>query len=526
MAIESLKHILLLPAHMWGHSRAMSILAGRMVRMRPVVVTLCVADKLWEKTMAEIKSDFAPEEAHYLSRIHLLRIQQGNDHFDPTSVRDHFMERWSKLCAGVPVPYEAVDGSTGVIDLRASPLSGVVIDGMVVEVIEALHKQKMASPRPLTLRLYLWTPVCADFLVAMFRTDPMPFIEAVQKQQNISFDEAAVAVLGAPKQGRVIESPCLPPMYDYEYEPQGYVYPRELLPRVMAKVAGSALWTDGMLTLDAYDYHPEASLAFRAHLAEHGKKGYYAGPLISARHPIPSAADAKDAEESLQFMDRQLKVHGPRSVIYISFGSLFWPQDPAKLTAALDVLIEQKIPFVMSRPSPVAKLSDDVVQRLADNPNVYLGNWLPQQALLDHPAMGWCLSHGGHNTVLECIHSGTPMIIWPITVDQPANAVHLTYNVDMAYELMEVRNGVGAGPLRRTGKAPLGTLDAVRDELRDVLLRAFGTDGAAKRQRLLGLRDTLEKAWTEGGIARQEVGQFLDDVMALPTSTLFPDQDA
>lgn len=58
----------------------------------------------------------------------LLRIQQGNDHFDPTSVRDHFMERWSKLCAGVPVPYEAVDGSTGVIDLRASPLSGVVID--------------------------------------------------------------------------------------------------------------------------------------------------------------------------------------------------------------------------------------------------------------------------------------------------------------------------------------------------------------------------------------------------------------
>lgn len=47
----------------------MSILAGRMVRMRPVVVTLCVADKLWEKTMAEIKSDFAPEEAHYLSRI-------------------------------------------------------------------------------------------------------------------------------------------------------------------------------------------------------------------------------------------------------------------------------------------------------------------------------------------------------------------------------------------------------------------------------------------------------------------------
>ncbi|KAI9070271.1 glycosyltransferase family 1 protein [Trametes sanguinea] len=533
MPAEDLKHVLLIPAHMWGHARAMSILAGRMVRMRPVVVTLCIADKLWDKAKAEIKGDFAPEERQYLSRIQLLRIQQGDHHIDPAGVRDSFMEHWNKLCAGEPVPYEAVDGSTGVIDLQASPLSAVVLDGMVVEVTEALHKQKTASPWPLNLRLYLWLPVCSDFLVAMFRTDPMPFIEAVQEQQNLSFVDAALAVL-ATKQGMVIESPCLPPMYDYEYEPQGFVYPRTVLPRVMAKLAGAMRWTEGMLTLDAYDYHPEASAVFKAHLEGQNQKGYYAGPLIAARYPSLSGTDAKGAEESLRFMDRQHKEHGERSVVYISFGSLFWPQDPAKLTAALDVVIEQKVPFIMSRPSPVAKLSDDVVQRLMDNPNVYLGDWLPQQAILDHPrvttlglklclqAMGWCLSHGGHNTVLECIHSGIPMIIWPITVDQAPNAVHLTYNVDMAYELMEVRNGVGAGPLHRTGKAPLGTLDAVRDELRDVLVRAFGEDGVAKRQRLLGLRDTLEKAWTEEGVARREVGNFLDDAMALPSSTLFP----
>ncbi|KAI9070270.1 glycosyltransferase family 1 protein [Trametes sanguinea] len=525
MAVEILKHVLLLPVHMWGHARSMSLLAGRMVRMRPVVVTLCIADKLWDKAKAEIKSDFAPDEVQYLSRIHLLRIHQGNDHIDPAGVRDSFLEHWSKLCAGEPVLYEAVDGSTGIIDLHASPLSAVVIDGMAVEVTEALHKQRTTSPWPLNLRLYLWAPVCSDFLVALFRTDPMPFIQAVQEQHNMSLVDATVAVLST-KQGMVIECPCLPPMYDYEFEPQGFSFPQEILPRVMAKAAGSIRWTDGVVTLDAYDYHPEASAAFKAHLAEHGQKGYYAGPLIAARHPVPSPSDAKGAEESLRFMDRQLKERGERSVIYVSFGSLFWPLDPEKLTAALDVLIEQKIPFIMSRPSPVAKLSDDVVQRLMDNPNVYLGDWLPQQAILDHPAMGWCLSHGGHNTVLECIHSGTPMIIWPITVDQAPNAVHLTYNADMAYELMEVRNGVGAGPVHRTGRAPLGTLDAVRDELRDVLVRAFGEDGAAKRRRVLGLRDTLEKAWTEEGVARQEVGKFLDDVTALPTSTLFPVRNA
>ncbi|CDO77372.1 hypothetical protein BN946_scf184787.g21 [Trametes cinnabarina] len=275
---------------------------------------------------------------------------------------------------------------------------------------------------------------------------------------------------------------------------------------------------DGLLTFDALDYHPEASNAYKAHLAQRNQKAYYAGPLIPARHPAPPAGDARGAQESMQFLERQLEERGVRSVIYVSFGSQYWPQDPAKLAAALDLLVEQKIPFIMSRPSAAAKLSDDLIQRLSGNPDIYLGNWLPQQAILDHPATGWCLTHGGHNTVLECIHFGIPMMIWPITADQPVNAVHLSYNAKMAYELIEVRNGVGAGVIHRTGKAPLGTIDAVRDELRSVLARAFGEDGAAKRQRVLRLREVLAGAWAENGVARREVGEFLDDVTTMPAA--------
>ncbi|CDO72086.1 hypothetical protein BN946_scf184962.g29 [Trametes cinnabarina] len=160
-------------------------------------------------------------------------------------------------------------------------------------------------------------------------------------------------------------------------------------------------------------------------------------------------------------------------------------------SAALDLLVQEKIAF---------------------------------QAIL--PATGWCLTHGGHNTVLECVHSGILIIIWPIAVDQPSNAMHLTHNVDMAYELIEVRTGVGAGPLHRTGKAPVGTLDAVRDMLRDALARAFGEDGEAKRRRLLGLRERLEGAWSESGPARREVEEFLNHVRALPVATVFPIQNA
>ena len=52
-------------------------------------------------------------------------------------------------------------------------------------------------------------------------------------------------------------------------------------------------------------------------------------------------------------------------------------------------------------------------------------------------------------------------ILWPIAADQPVNAIHLTDHIGAAYELIEVRDGAGLGPILRNGKTPTGTLDAV-----------------------------------------------------------------
>ena len=112
-------------------------------------------------------------------------------------------------------------------------------------------------------------------------------------------------------------------------------------------------------------------------------------------------------------------------------------------------------------------------------------------------------------------------IVWPIAVDQATNAVHLTHNLDIAYELLQVRNGHGLGPIHRMPEKKLvGTIDAVRDELRDVLMRAFGEDGAAKRARLEGLQRALREAWTEKGVAYAETEAMLDRLCRLHPSTL------
>lgn len=103
-------------------------------------------------------------------------------------------------------------------------------------------------------------------------------------------------------------------------------------------------------------------------------------------------------------------------------------------------------------------------------------------------------------------------ILWPIFTDQPVNAIHLTDRLDVAYELLEVRHGTGLGSIYRTGKTPTGTLAAVREELGKVLECAFGEDGEAKQKRLQVLRASLDRAWAEDGVAREEVESFMDNL--------------
>ena len=103
-------------------------------------------------------------------------------------------------------------------------------------------------------------------------------------------------------------------------------------------------------------------------------------------------------------------------------------------------------------------------------------------------------------------------ILWPISADQPVNAIYLSEALDVAYELIEVRHGSGAGTIYRNGRTPIGTVEAVKAELRDVLDRALGEDGAKKRENLLTFRKTLQTAWAEDGVARRDVEAFLDEI--------------
>ncbi|KAI9058390.1 glycosyltransferase family 1 protein [Trametes sanguinea] len=536
LTVQPPKHILVVPVHMWGHVRPLCIASARMVKLRPTLtLTICVASRMYDRAKTEIIRDFAQDDKEPLSRIRMVSIYEGKHTLDPESLVDNFLAVWNKLSSGETVTAKSLDGAEHSVNLHDAPLNAALIDSYAVEIFMALQKQRESSSTPLHLNIYTWLPVATNCIPPLFGVDSWPLAEAIAEREGISFNDAAHRICAEPT-GRLVDCAGMPPMYDYEYSPQAFPSGPDRCGRIFIKVPRMLAKTDGILTIDAADYHPEVTAAMRAQLAGTGRKMYYAGPLLAntesgstkqSAHDRAGAANGLPAEHGQQgvfdFMDAQLKARGERSVMYVSFGSLFWPLDPAKLVAALEVVIENNIPFVITRPSPFAQLPDEFMKKLEEYGQAYIADWVPQQALLHHPAMGWCLTHGGHNTVLECVTAGVPMIVWPIVMDQPTNAVRLSDGLNVAYELVEVRNGHGLGRIYRTGYTPVGTLDAMRDEMRDVLARALGADGEAKRGRLGQLREKLLSAWQgpgkghleEGsGIGRKEVEAFLDDACA------------
>lgn len=100
-------------------------------------------------------------------------------------------------------------------------------------------------------------------------------------------------------------------------------------------------------------------------------------------------------------------------------------------------------------------------------------------------------------------------ICWPFEADQPAAAAHLSLNLKVAFELIEVRTGDnGLKPLLRSGNTPKGTREAVGIEIRQVIESCRGEKGQELRKNALAFKDEFAKAWETDGSSRRDFRQF------------------
>ena len=130
-------------------------------------------------------------------------------------------------------------------------------------------------------------------------------------------------------------------------------------------------------------------------------------PLSPAWHRVESCVRATDEPFELPSSLRS----GNGKLVYLSLGSL-GSADVDLMNRLVEVLADTSHRYLVSK-GPQHELIE-----LADN--MWGSEFLPQPSIL--PQVDLVITHGGNNTVTECLHFGKPMVVLPLFWDQHDNA--------------------------------------------------------------------------------------------------------
>ncbi|KAG5650553.1 hypothetical protein H0H81_011834 [Sphagnurus paluster] len=475
-----------------------------------VLITILAAPHLLEKSRFEVARQFDAESPS-VERIRILsifKLIQGQLMTVIDTFADSYVGAYETLtnaqpiiCAETGTTFEAVPAPTALIldfftlpQLKASR----ALTGHSIPIIAWMPGAGSTSIR-------IWGPESLGGLGDFGAKVDAETARIGRSREDVANEFYQRTV----EAGAVIRVPGLPPMYDYEFETHKFSM---TLPVSFLVMDGREflLNSDAFLIASSDSYEKESLDALRGWFAEMQKPLYAVGPLLPSNST--SRPDINKNTGIEVFLDNILQTHGKNTLFFISFGTHFWPtESPQYIEEIIESFIEKKTPFILSHASPFAKIPTQLSRKINSSGLGLLTSWSPQQFILNHPATGWFLTHGGHGSVTESLSSGIPLIFWPFQADQPGAAVHVTENLKAGIELFEVRTGSGLRPIYRNGKTPKGTREAVGEEIRRVLDICRGPEGEELRRNAERLKVQFNHAWKEGGSAKLAMRQFLED---------------
>lgn len=148
------------------------------------------------------------------------------------------------------------------------------------------------------------------------------------------------------------------------------------------------------------------------------------GPLLADNRVGKSSGHFWSPDAScLAWLDHQ----PGQSVVYVAFGSLtiFDQKQFQELAIGLE---STNRPFLwVVRTDTMDEKSEmflnTVMVRIGQRGRIV--GWAPQQAVLNHPAIGCFLSHCGWNSTVEGVSNGVPFLCWPYFTDQFLNQAYI-----------------------------------------------------------------------------------------------------
>ncbi|KAJ7136277.1 hypothetical protein C8R46DRAFT_969771 [Mycena filopes] len=312
--------------------------------------------------------------------------------------------------------------------------------------------------------------------------------------------------------GSIIKCPGVPDMYDYERVAHA-VPPAPGIGHFFVQFQKLAKLTDGFIGTTGSCIEPVAVPFCRELYHGRGQELFTVGMQA---HPLcwsgPGGASTVSNNTLKAFLDGAVLQHGAKSVLYISFGSFFFPTaTPQLIETLLNTLLALDHPFpcILGLGGQMASLPQPLIQRVnATGKGLICDFWVEQRAVLQHPALGWFLTHGGFNSITEALTQGIPLIIWPTGAEQPVNAALLSAAPHpVAIELLQVRTGPQLiGPSLRGGAEITGTVEDAAADFKTTFADARGARGASLRANAVRLSGAMREA--RAGEVGEEVLQL------------------
>ncbi|KAJ7683434.1 hypothetical protein B0H17DRAFT_1137753 [Mycena rosella] len=472
---------ILLPS--WGHTISYCYLVTSCLQKDPTLVVTIVQHNLLLPRMED-----ALKTCKYDSmRLRIIGVG-GQSFIQFAEALEQLVDGWKtviiQLCDGSdkwPKPHALHGSRPSLIIFQMDSLVG----GLVIE-----HTKEIIGP---DCKILSWFSMVLAFMSDFLDEDEIP--DGTQ-QENTS-DQVVGAWKGSGDfSGRILKFPGVPDMYDHERFAYGAPQPAGAVQNFPAHLK-FARAVDGYIVPTSVCVEPVGVPYIRDLLQKQGKQLFAVGPQALCWMDTAPVVLTQQVVKS--FLEDSVTRYGSKSVLYISFGSIFFPVATPELVAALvDTLmaLEESFPFIFALGSEMASISKDVIERVnSSGKGLICDFWVEQRAILQHGAVGWFLTHGGYNSISEALSQGIPLIVWPICSEQPINAALFSSGPDaVAIELMQIRAGAQRAPSLRGGPPITGTVEDASVEFKAVFAAARGARGAVLKDNATKMARALRAA--------------------------------
>ncbi|ORX36260.1 hypothetical protein BD324DRAFT_651501 [Kockovaella imperatae] len=461
-------HYLVLTFPAWGHCRPETVFSLRLIQLHPhLSITLLISEWYRDLATAEIaQAHLTPEEAsrlrvvfHPLGRLPPCDPNGGKGDSENFRIFADWVVDYAAKSIEQTVNGDAIYAKEedGLIPIPPTVFLGDAIALWRIQPrLEAIFNQAGLKP-PVLARL---NPLSEAYIAAYSAADgsPLPTVlEAYQQARTAgSTDDEAFQKTFVASEDKYIEVLGLSPM--------------SVIQSHMTSLTSFAKQFNTVEAL-SITFWPSYESIHGVPMKHQTKfKGVRAGPQLFDGNPtVTNGTSSAASDPTLAFMDTALARHGPRSVIYVCFGTLFWPPTEAQTALFLDALEESGLSVVLVKghkaSSKIAGNIQTWYQKMGSRAHVT--DWVPQLRVLQHEAINVFVSHGGSGSTMEAMITGVPMVLLPGAWDQPFIASELC-KAGIALDIAQFGHGHNIGKKTARGVLVTGREKDMKAELREI----------------------------------------------------------